>query len=93
MVEAGAMGIRRVERSDMKRIAKATGAKIQLTLANLDGEESFEESSLGHCDIVEEQRVGDNDFIFFRGVAGAEGETADGVSGVSGFNPPGRGTF
>lgn len=68
-------GVRRVDKSDMKRLAKVTGAKIQLTLANLDGGESFDESSLGHCEVVEEQRVGDNDFIFVKGAKESRAST------------------
>ncbi len=36
-VEAGAMAIRRVNKDDMKRIAKATGATLISSLANLEG--------------------------------------------------------
>ena len=75
LVEGGAIGIRRVEKTDMKRLAKVTGATIQLTLANLEGEESFDKSNLGTADVVEEQRVGDNDFIFVRGCAAAKAST------------------
>lgn len=75
LVEAGALGVRRVDRADMRRLAKATGGKIQLTLANLEGEESFDESSLGHADSVEEERVGDNDFIFFHEAKGSRAST------------------
>lgn len=47
-VEAGAMGVRRVTKEDMKRIAKATGATMALTLSNMEGEESFDPSMLGY---------------------------------------------
>nr|KAF6463354.1 t-complex 1 [Molossus molossus] len=43
-VEAGAMAVRRVLKRDLKRIAKASGATILSTLANLEGEETFETS-------------------------------------------------
>lgn len=59
----------------MKRLAKVTGAKIQLTLADLEGGESFDATSLGHCDVVEETRVGDNDFIFVRGAKESRAST------------------
>jgi len=66
-VEAGAMAVRRVSGSDMTRIAEATGAQVLLTLANLEGEESFEASSLGTCETVSQEPVGDNELILFRG--------------------------
>lgn len=42
------MGVRRVTKEDMKRIAKATGATMALTLSNMEGEESFDPSMLGY---------------------------------------------
>ncbi len=47
-VEAGAMAVRRVTKEDMKRIAKATGATMALTLSNMEGEETFDASMLGY---------------------------------------------
>jgi len=75
LVEGGAIGVRRVDKADMKRLARVTGAKIQLTLANLDGDESFDAESLGNCEVVEESRVGDNDFIFVKGASEARAST------------------
>eukprot|EP00392_Amoebophrya_sp_AT5.2_P008636 g8664.t1 len=75
LVDAGALGIRRVEKGDMKRLARVTGAKIQLTLASVDGGEEFDASSLGSCECVEEQRVGDNDFIFITGAKESKAST------------------
>lgn len=75
LVEAGALGARRIEKTDMRRLAKVTGATIQVTLANLEGGEGFEASSLGTCDLVEEVRVGDNDFIFVRGASDSRAST------------------
>ena len=46
-VEAGAMAVRRCKKVDLKRIAKCTGAEFITSLANLEGEESFEASYLG----------------------------------------------
>lgn len=48
-VEAGAMAVRRVKKVDLKRIAKATGASFLTSLSNMEGEESFEASSLGEA--------------------------------------------
>ncbi|GAV03058.1 hypothetical protein RvY_13540 [Ramazzottius varieornatus] len=66
-VEAGAMGVRRVKTSDMKAIAKATGATFVMNLANMEGEESFEPSFLGHADEVVQERICDDELILIRG--------------------------
>ncbi|CAN0055195.1 unnamed protein product, partial [Discosporangium mesarthrocarpum] len=66
-VEAGAMAVRRVKKEDMRRIAKATGAKIVTTLADMEGNETFDPEVLGGAEEVAEQRVGDGELIFFRG--------------------------
>lgn len=66
MVEAGVMGVRRVSKPDLKRIAKASGAQLLLTLSNLDGDESFESSYLGEAEEIAVQPVGDNDCIFLK---------------------------
>jgi len=39
LVEANAIGLRRVEKNDLRRIAKSTGATIVTTLATTEGEE------------------------------------------------------
>jgi chaperonin GroEL (HSP60 family) len=36
-VEAGAMAVRRCKKADLKRIAKATGATLLSSMANLEG--------------------------------------------------------
>merc|ERR1712179_12982 len=50
-VEAGAMAVRRCKKQDLKRIAKATGATFVTSLANMEGEESFEASQLGEAEL------------------------------------------
>ncbi|CAD7940473.1 unnamed protein product [Amoebophrya sp. A25] len=75
LVEAGALGVRRVDKADMKRLARVTGAKIQLTLATIDGGEAFEADAVGTCDLVEERRVGDNEFIFVHGAKDSKAST------------------
>jgi len=67
LVEAGAIGIRRVDQGDLARIAKLTGATVISTMATPEGEEVFESSFLGECEEGYEEAVGDNDFIFFKG--------------------------
>ena len=66
-VEAGAMAVRRCKREDLVRIAKATGATLVSTLANLDGEESFESSLLGSAELVSQERFGDDELITVKG--------------------------
>ena len=66
-VEAGAMAVRRCKKVDLKRIAKATGATFMTSLANLEGEESFEASSLGEAAEVSQERICDDELIMVRG--------------------------
>jgi T-complex protein 1 subunit alpha len=67
LVEAGVIGVRRVSRDNMKRIASATGGVVLPNLADLEGGESFDPNNLGQCDEVVEERVGDGEMIFFHG--------------------------
>jgi T-complex protein 1 subunit alpha len=74
-VEAGAIAVRRCDKQDLKRIATATGAKVCITFADESGEEAFDPANLGECDEVSEERVGDNDFIFFKNCASTKSQT------------------
>ena len=47
LVENNVMGLRRIDRKDLRRIALSTGARVINTLANEEGEESFEKEYLG----------------------------------------------
>ncbi len=58
--------MRRCKKDDLKRIAKATGGQVLLTLANLEGEESFEVSSLGSAEEVVEERIADDECILIK---------------------------
>ncbi|KXN68444.1 T-complex protein 1 subunit alpha [Conidiobolus coronatus NRRL 28638] len=66
-VEAGAMAVRRCKKDDLRRIAKATGATLISTLANLEGEETFESSYLGHAEEVSQEKISDDECIIVRG--------------------------
>ena len=66
-VEGGAMGVRRVKKIDLKRIARATGGTVCLSLANLEGEESFDASMLGLCDEVVQERICDDELLLIKG--------------------------
>jgi len=66
-VEANAMAVRRVTKKDLKQLAKATGAKILLTMANTEAEESFDPEYIGEAEEVVQDFVSDKELIFFRG--------------------------
>merc|ERR1719161_3538370 len=66
-VEAGALAVRRVKKEDMRRIAKLTGGQMMITLADMDGNESFTPEMLGTADEVMEERVADDDHIVIKG--------------------------
>merc|ERR1711971_1039561 len=66
-VEAGAMAVRRCKRQDLKRIAKATGASFVTSLANIEGEESFEATLLGEAESVAQTRISDDELILIKG--------------------------
>jgi len=67
LVEGGVLAVRRVDKKDIRRIAKCTGGQVVLTMATMDGDEAFDASLLGGAEEVCEQRVGDNDFVFIKG--------------------------
>ena len=58
LAKEGIYTVRRAKKSDMEKLAKATGAKIA---ANLDG---LTESDLGFAGIVEERKIGDDKMTF-----------------------------
>ncbi|KAG5354210.1 T-complex protein 1 subunit alpha [Termitomyces sp. T112] len=66
-VEAGAMAVRRCRKEDLRRIAKATGGQLVSSLANLEGEESFEASYLGTAEEVVQERISDDELILVKG--------------------------
>lgn len=66
-VESGSMAVRRCKKIDLKRIAKATGAQMISTMANLEGEETFEVSFLGQAEEVVQERICDDELILIKG--------------------------
>ena len=66
-IERGAMGIRRCKKEDLRRIAKATGATLINSLSDLNGDEKFEASSLGHAEEVLQERISDDECILVKG--------------------------
>lgn len=61
------MAVRRCKKEDLRRIAKATGATMISSLANLEGEETFEASSLGFAEEVVQERISDDELILVKG--------------------------
>ncbi|KAI8024157.1 T-complex protein 1 subunit alpha [Camellia lanceoleosa] len=66
-VESGAIAVRRVRKEDLRHVAKATGATMVSTFADMEGEETFDLSFLGHADEVVEERISDDDVIMIKG--------------------------
>ncbi|KAJ9171224.1 hypothetical protein P3X46_014616 [Hevea brasiliensis] len=66
-VEAGAIAVRRVRKEDMRHVAKATGATMVSTFADMEGEETFDQSLVGYADEVVEERIADDDVIMIKG--------------------------
>mmetsp|Transcript_3967 Transcript_3967/g.10986 ORF Transcript_3967/g.10986 Transcript_3967/m.10986 type:complete len:552 (-) Transcript_3967:67-1722(-) len=75
LTEAGILAVRRVDKKDIRRLAKCTGAEIILTMATMEGEEAFDPGSLGSAEEVVEERVGDNDFVFIKGCSASKAAT------------------
>ena len=61
LAKEGIYAVRRVKRSDMEKLAKATGGKI---IANLD---DLSASELGAAEQVEETKISDSDMTFVTG--------------------------
>lgn len=55
------LAIRRIKKSDMEKLAKATGGKV---VTNLD---AITASDLGYADLVEERKVGEDKMTFIEG--------------------------
>ena len=74
-VGANCIAVRRVDRKKMKRIAKLTGGKFLVSLADEDGGESVPANALGTAEIVEEMTVGDRDILFIKGCSSTKAQT------------------
>ncbi|MBS7622614.1 TCP-1/cpn60 chaperonin family protein [Candidatus Bathyarchaeota archaeon] len=55
------MAVRRIKKSDMEKLSRATGAKIVTNLDDLTSE------TLGRASLVEERKIGDDKMIFIEG--------------------------
>jgi len=61
LARKGILAVRRAKRSDMEKLAKATGGRI---ITNLD---DMSEKDLGYAELVEERKIGDDKMTFIEG--------------------------
>ena len=61
LAKKGILAVRRVKRSDMEKLARATGAKIVSNIEDLTPED------LGYAKLVEERKVGEDKMVFVEG--------------------------
>jgi len=61
LAKKGILAVRRVKRSDIEKLARATGAKIVTSLREL------REDYLGYAELVEERKVGEDKMVFIEG--------------------------
>jgi len=74
-VEAGVLCARRCAKDDLKRLAKATGGKVVVTMADMDGNETFDPECLGTSKSVREERIGDGEMLYVHGCGGSGAST------------------
>ncbi len=74
-VEAGIICARRCSKDDLKRLAKATGGKVVVTMADMEGNETFDPECLGTCTAVREERIGDGEMLYVHGCQGGGAST------------------
>ncbi|MEM2846529.1 MAG: thermosome subunit beta [Nitrososphaerota archaeon] len=61
LARRGILAVRRVKRSDIEKVARATGARIITRI------EEISEKDLGRAKLVEERRVGEDKMVFIEG--------------------------
>jgi thermosome len=61
LARKGILAVRRVKKSDIEKLAKATGGKV---ITNLD---DIAVSDLGYAELVEERKIGDDKMTFIEG--------------------------
>jgi T-complex protein 1 subunit alpha len=66
-VEAGAIAVRRCKKEDLRRIAKLTGGTLMITLADMEGNETYTADMLGQAEEVIEERICDDDHLVIKG--------------------------
>jgi len=61
LAKKGILAVRRAKESDMDKLSRATGGKMATNLDDLKPED------LGHVDLVEERKIGDDEMVFIEG--------------------------
>ena len=61
LAKEGIMAVRRIKKSDVEKLARATGGKVVTNLDDLNSED------LGHAGLAEERRIGDDKMVFVEG--------------------------
>lgn len=61
LAKAGILAVRRIKKSDMEKLARATGAEI---ITNI---EDLTENDLGAAEVVYGKKIGDDDMVFIEG--------------------------
>ncbi|MEZ0290794.1 MAG: thermosome subunit beta [Sulfolobales archaeon] len=61
LAKKGILAVRRVKRSDMEKLERATGGRI---VSNID---DLTEGDLGYAELVEERKVGEDKMVFIEG--------------------------
>jgi len=62
LAKRGILAVRRVKRSDMEKLERATGGRIVTSIRDLKPED------LGEAELVEERRVGNDKMVFVEGI-------------------------
>ena len=60
LAKEGIFAVRRVKKSDMEKISRATGARIVTSIDDLSSDD------LGYAGVVEEVKIGDDEMVFVR---------------------------
>lgn len=74
-VENKMIAVRRVPKKDMNRIARITGGKMVMSLADDEGGETFNAANLGSATSVAEEQVGDGELLYIRGCENTKAQT------------------
>ena len=61
LARRGILAVRRAKKSDMEKLAKATGGKVVTNLDDMTGKD------IGYAELVEERKVGDDKMTFIEG--------------------------
>jgi len=60
LAKEGIMAVRRIKKSDMEKLSRATGGKIATNLDDLNSQD------LGECGLIEERKIGDDKMVFIQ---------------------------